>query len=176
MINRRHRPSRRRALLAALVLAAATACTGARGTRAANEHPYMPRARTITITTVPLLVREQRRVFPFLTKDFAKGGVLDGKEVYAFSPSTITVVEGDTIHFVFMNPEDDIHSFVLPDFAVSLPAQHTTEATYVAKHAGIFPFTCAIQSHLPMMWGQLVVLSGATMATRPPSTEQDRAR
>ncbi len=73
-------------------------------------------------------------------------------------------VEGDTIHFVFINPEDDVHSFVLPDFAVSLPAQRTTEATYVAKRAGIYPFTCAIQSHLPMMWGQLVVLSGTTMS------------
>lgn len=176
MISRRQHPSGRRALLVAVVLAAATACAGARGTRAANERPYTPRARTITITTVPQLVREQQRVFPFLTKDFAKGGVLDGKEVYAFSPSTVTVVEGDTIHFVFINPEDDIHSFVLPDFAVSLPAQHTTEATYVATHAGIFPFTCAIQSHLPMMWGQLVVLSGATMAARLPSTERDRAR
>ncbi|HKT08711.1 MAG TPA: cupredoxin domain-containing protein [Gemmatimonadaceae bacterium] len=154
------------AMFAVLALATATtACTGSRGARAADARSYTPRTRTITITTVPLLVREQQHVFPFLTQDFAKGGALDGKEVYAFSPSTITVVEGDTIHFVFINPEDDIHSFVLPDFAVSLPAQHTTEATYVAKRAGIYPFTCAIQSHLPMMWGQLVVLSSATMAT-----------
>ena len=49
------------------------------------------------VTTVPLLVHEQRKTFPFLAAAFAKGGVLDGKEVYAFSPSTITVVEGDTI-------------------------------------------------------------------------------
>jgi plastocyanin len=38
-------------------------------------------------------------VLPFLKGDFAKGGVLEGKEVYAFSPSTITVIVGDTIHF-----------------------------------------------------------------------------
>ena len=36
-----------------------------------------------------------------------------------------------------INPEDDDHSFVLPDFAVALPPQKTVEATYVAKHAGI---------------------------------------
>jgi plastocyanin len=155
------------------LLAAATACGGPHGARARDARPYMPRTRTVTITTVPMLVREQQHLFPFLTKDFAKGGVLDGKEVYAFSPSTVTVVEGDTIHFVFINPEDDVHSFVLPDFAVSLPAQHTTEATYVAKNAGIYPFTCAIQSHLPMMWGQLVVLSGESMA---PGTREARAR
>ena len=156
-------------MLGGLLFVAATACSGPRRARTDGAPSYAPRTRTVTITTVPMLVREQHQLFPFLTKDFAKGGVLDGKEVYAFSPSTVTVVEGDTIHFVFINPEDDIHSFVLPDFAVSLPAQHTTEATYVARQAGIFPFTCAIQSHLPMMWGQLVVLSPATVATSAPA-------
>ena len=125
---------------------------------------YRARTRSVTVTTVPLLVKEQRGVLPFLARDFAKGGVLDGKEVYAFSPSTITVVEGDTVRFTLINPEDDDHSFVLPDFAVALPPQKTVEATYVAKHAGIFPILCAVQSHLPMMSGQLVVLPAATMA------------
>jgi len=155
--------------LAAVALAAvALACTS-RGDaptqfRASDATPaYAPRARAVTITTVPLLVKEQQGVLPFLKEDFAKGGVLDGKEVYAFSPSTITVVQGDTIHFTFINPEDDVHSFVLPDLAVSLPAQKVTTATYVASRAGIFPFVCAIQAHLPMMSGQLVVLSAESM-------------
>jgi plastocyanin len=125
---------------------------------------YVPRVREITVTTVPLLVKEQQGVFPFLAKDFGKGGVLDGKEVYAFSPSTIVVVEGDTIHFTFINPEDDDHSFVLPDLAVPLPPQETTRVTYIAKLRGIYPFLCAIQKHLPMMSGQLIVLAGTTMA------------
>ena len=125
---------------------------------------YSPRTRNITVTTVPLLVKEQQGVLPFLKEDFAKGGVLDGKEVYAFSPSTITVVEGDTVRFTLINPEDDNHSFVLPDFAVALPPQKTTEATYVARRAGIFPIVCAVQSHLPMMSGQLVVLPAAAMS------------
>lgn len=103
-------------------------------------------------------------MLPFLKQDFAKGGVLDGKEVYAFSPSSITVVEGDTIHFTLINPEDDDHSFVLPDFAVALPPQKELDTTYVARRAGIFPIVCAVQSHLPMMSGQLVVLPAATMA------------
>jgi plastocyanin len=123
---------------------------------------YVPRARNITITTVPLLVKEQQGVLPFLKRDFAKGGILDGKEVYAFSPSTVTVFEGDTIHFTFINPEDDVHSFVLPDFVVSLPGQKTTTATYVAKGPGIYAFECAIPSHLPMMYGQLVVLAASS--------------
>ena len=120
---------------------------------------YVPRRRDITVTTVPLLVKEQTSVLPFLKEDFARGGVLDGKEVYAFSPSTITVVEGDTINFTFINPEDDLHSFVLPDLVVSLPPQKTTNALYVARRRGIYPFVCSVASHLPMMSGQLVVLA-----------------
>jgi plastocyanin len=129
-----------------------------------SSHAYVPRVREITVTTVPLLVKEQQSVFPFLAKDFGKGGVLEGKEVYAFSPSTIAVVAGDTIHFTFINPEDDDHSFVLPDLAVPLPPQKTTRVTYVAKRPGIYPFLCAIEKHLPMMSGQLIVLAGTTMA------------
>jgi plastocyanin len=144
------------ALMVGLLAVAAIACTGA--APASTTSVYRPRSRELTVTTVPLLVKEQTKLFPFLAPAFAKGGVLDGKEVYAFSPSTLTVIEGDTLHLTLINPEDDVHSFVLPDFAVSLPGGKSTTATYVAKHAGIFPILCAVQSHLPMMSGQLVVL------------------
>lgn len=146
---------------AASILLLSSACTRA---PAVNAVRYRPRTRAVTVTTVPLLVKEQRSTFPFLASAFAKGGTLEGKEVYAFSPSTLTVVEGDTMHLTLINPEDDNHSFVLPDFAVSLAGNTTTEATYVARHAGIFPIVCAVQSHLPMMSGQLVVLSASSMA------------
>jgi len=122
-------------------------------------HAYTPRTREFTITTVPLLVTELAPTYPFLAKDFAKGGVLDGKEVYAFEPSTLTVYAGDTLALTFINPEDDAHSFVLSDFALSLPGQSVTHATYVAKEPGLYPFRCAIPSHLPSMVGELVVLS-----------------
>lgn len=164
----RHPTIRRRlvAALAAMPLIA-LACTGSHDVTRFDGRDatprYVPHARAITVTTVPLLVKEEQGVLPFLKEDFAKGGVLEGKEVYAFSPSTITVVQGDTIHFTFINPEDDVHSFVLPDLAVSLPGEKTTTATYVAKRAGVFPFVCAIQAHLPMMSGQLVVLTAAAM-------------
>jgi uncharacterized cupredoxin-like copper-binding protein len=125
----------------------------------AGAAPYRPRGRDVTVTAVPLLVKEAKGLYPFLAPDFAPGGVLDGKEVYAFSPSTITVVAGDTIHFTFVNPEDDPHTFVLPDFAVSLPGQRITRATYVATTPGIYPIVCNIPTHAPMMSGQLVVLS-----------------
>jgi plastocyanin len=153
------------ALAAGTALIAAASCAGEPSAATREAHRYTPTVRAITVTTVPLLVKEEQSVLPFLEKDFGKGGVLEGKEVYAFSPSTITVVEGDTIHFTLINPEDDVHSFVLPDLAVPLPAQRTTTATYVAKRAGIFRFVCAVQAHLPMMWGQLVVLSASSVAT-----------
>ena len=125
---------------------------------------YAPVVREITVTTVPLLVKEARGLYPFLGPAFAPGGVLDGKEVYAFSPSTLTVVAGDTIHFTFINPEDDLHSFVLPDFAVALPGQQVVRRTYVAVRPGIYPILCNIPAHLPMMSGQLVVLAPAAVA------------
>ncbi len=140
-------------------------------TQSARQATYTPRARDVTVTTIPLVTKELQSVYPFLKQDFAKGGVLDGKEVYGFLPSTITVVEGDTIRFTFINPEDDLHSFVLPDLVVSLPGQKTVTATYVARHAGIFDYLCSVASHLPMMHGQLVVLPrslGAQFAVSAP--------
>jgi plastocyanin len=148
------------------LMIAGVACTP----HAPRDAHYTPSTRHVTVTTVPVLEKEEQGVLPFLEKDFAKGGVLEGKEVYAFSPSTITVVEGDTIQFTFINPEDDVHSFVLPDLAVPLPGQTSTAATYVARQPGIYSFVCAVQAHLPTMSGQLVVLSAASMAGAHTST------
>ena len=133
-------------------------CAGCTGQNAQDTQRYVPQRREVTITTVPLLVKEQEGVLPFLAPAFADDGVLHDREVYGFSPSTVTVYEGDTIAFHFINPEDDVHSFVLPDFSVSLPGGSATDTTYVARQAGIYKFICAIPAHMPMMWGQLVVL------------------
>jgi plastocyanin len=156
-----------RALL--LLAGAAMAC--------ARSPAYQPRTRAVTVTMVPLLVKEQQRTFAFLARDFARGGVLDGKEVYAFSPSTITVVAGDTLRLELVNPEDDEHtfvlpgctaedreSFVLPDCGLHLPGQTTTHATYVARRTGVFPITCDLAAHQPFMSGQLVVLGPAAVS------------
>ena len=155
-----------RASVALLLLIVATTVSSACGTRVETNAPtgaYLPRTRSVTVTTVPLLVKEQRGTFPFLRAAFGKGGTLEGKEVYAFSPSTLTVIEGDTLRLKLINPEDDVHSFVLPEFAVSLTGNSTTDTSYVAKHAGIYQFQCAVQSHLPMMSGQLIVLPASAM-------------
>jgi plastocyanin len=127
-------------------------------TRARTNGSGSARAREIVITTVPLLTKELATTYPFLKKDFAAGGVLAGKEVYEFMPSTITVLEGDTLRLTFINPEDDAHSFVTEGLSVSIPGLSETHASYVAAHAGIYDFVCAIPAHQPMMRGQLVVL------------------
>ena len=136
------------------------ASTGGQGAAPA----YTPHARDVTITTVPLLVKELAKTYPFLAKDFAKGGILEGKEVYAFSPSTITAVAGDTLKLSLINPEDDDHSFVLHDLFVKIPPQGKIDTTYVVKAPGIYEFTCSVPSHVPMMHGELVVLAPAAVA------------
>ena len=143
---------RRCAIVGCMLAVAGCATPGGAAGRIASA-----RTRDVVITTVPLLSKELVTTYPFLTKDFARGGILDGKEVYAFLPSTITVAEGDTLNFTFINPEDDPHTFVLADLSIAIPGQAVTHATYVARRAGIFDFICNIPAHLPMMRGQLVV-------------------
>ena len=150
----------RAGLVARALFFAALAAIRVSGCRSAESRPaYVPRTRQITVTMVPLLVKESERVYPFLAKEFAPGGVLEGKEVYAFVPSSITVVAGDTISFTLVNPEDDVHRFVLPDLAVTLPGGTITRRTYVTRSPGVYPMVCDMPNHLPMMSGQLVVLA-----------------
>lgn len=151
-------PGNRTALLA---LAVTLGCRGAGA-------PAVPRQqrRDITITTVPLLSRELVPTYPFLKRDFAPGGVLEGKEVYAFVPGTITVMAGDTLHLTLLNPEDDTHAFVLHDLYLPLPPQSRIDTTYIARVPGIFAFSCTVPQHLPMMRGELVVLAPDRLAAR----------
>ncbi|MEJ2216819.1 MAG: cupredoxin domain-containing protein [Gemmatimonadota bacterium] len=136
-------------LLLALVVAACSP--------EANK-PYRPVTRDVTLTAVPLLTKEMAAVYPFLKEDFAKGGVLDGKEVYAFTPNSITAYAGDTLAITLVNPEDDEHSFVLPDRYVKMPGMSVTHTTYVVDRPGIIRIICAIPKHMPYMWGEIVVL------------------
>jgi uncharacterized cupredoxin-like copper-binding protein len=153
LVRSADRPLRLPTCLLAVIIAA-SGC--ARDSTAVH---YRPRTRELTITAVPLLTKELQSTYPFLVQDFGRGGVLEGKEVYAFVPNSLTVVQGDTIHFTLINPEDDVHSFVLPGLSVSLRPQSKVLADYIARNAGVFEFVCDIPAHLPMMYGQLVVLA-----------------
>jgi hypothetical protein len=137
--------------LAASVVAVACAATP-------RLPAYVPQERQLVVTTVPLLTKEMASVYPFLREDFARGGVLEGKEIYAFVPSTFVAVEGDSLHFTFVNPEDDEHNFVLEGLVVPLPGQSVTHATWRADRAGIFTFVCTMPAHMPEMYGEILVL------------------
>jgi plastocyanin len=150
-----------RTRIALVVVVATVGCRDVRGPTVSR-----PQRRDFTITTVPLLSRELVPTYPFLKRDFAAGGVLDGKEVYAFIPGTITVVAGDTLHLTFLNPEDDAHAFVLHDLYLPLPPLSRIDTTYVAREPGIFVFSCSVPQHLPMMRGELVVLDPDRLAAR----------
>ena len=143
----------KRSVFLLLLVCALSSCTGRR-----EEARHAAQARDVTITAVPLLTKELVSTYAFLAADFRAGGVLDGKEVYAFVPDNVTVFEGDTIRFTLINPEDDAHSFVLAGLTVPMPPQSTVHASYIARRAGIFDFICDIPAHKPMMYGQLVVL------------------
>lgn len=148
-----------RALLAVVLAALPAACQLAPA--------YVPRTRDVVITAVPLLTKEMQAIYPFLKQDFAPGGVLDGKEVYAFVPGTVTVMAGDTLRLTLLNPEDDAHTFVMPGLALALLGQSRTDTTYVARRPGIYPFFCSLPAHAPMMHGELVVLAQRHRARLP---------
>jgi len=151
---------------------ASLAIAGALAAACARREPdpaYVPRVREVTLTAVPLLTKELGRIYPFLARDFARGGVLEGREVYAFLPGSVTVVEGDTVRFHLVNPEDDAHTFVLGELALALPGQSVTDTTWVARRAGIHDFTCNIASHQPSMWGQVIVLAPRAVAGAAPA-------
>jgi len=133
--------------------------TNASSTRSANT----PVARDFLITTVPLLVHEQTGTFDYLAKDFGKKGVLSDKEVWGFSPSSLTVYQGDTVHVTVVNPSGDDHTFTLPSvgFDLYVKAQSTASGSFVVPKTGAFAFVCTIAEHSPYMSGQLVVLPGS---------------
>jgi plastocyanin len=83
-------------------------------------------------------------------------------EVYGFSPSTITVEQGDRVDITIRNLQaggDDTHTFTLPAFGINetnIPPLGVVHVSFVASKAGVFPFRC--EFHKPWMAGQLVVL------------------
>src|SRR6185437_12418752 len=62
MIQMREHQTFWQTLLLGAFVGAATACAGSHRAPGAAAHAYVPRARTVTITTVPLLVREEQRI------------------------------------------------------------------------------------------------------------------
>lgn len=121
---------------------------------------YRPQVRDFTVTTVPLLVHEQAGTFDYLKQDFGKNGVLADKEVWGFSPSSLTVYAGDTVRITLVNPSGDDHTFTLPTvgFNLDVKALSVAHGSFVAPKVGPYQFICTFAEHAPYMNGQLVVL------------------
>jgi plastocyanin len=109
---------------------------------------------------VPLLVQEMQGTLPFLSQEFASGGLLDGKEVFAFYPSTLVVYQGETIQIALTNASADDHTFTAPDLDVNVSIKEQSSATtsFVASKPGVFTFVCSVPEHTPYMRGEILVL------------------
>ncbi|HEU5424148.1 MAG TPA: cupredoxin domain-containing protein [Nitrolancea sp.] len=151
---------RRRWIAGAAAMLALVALITTGFTVTAKGSTYQPQTRDFTVVAVPTLVHEMQGTLDYLQKDFAPGGLLDGKEVYAFSPSTLVVYQGDSVNLTLVNPADDAHTFTISDLNVNaqMPGQSSSHASFVAGKAGIYTFVCAEDEHSPYMWGQLIVL------------------
>jgi len=145
---------------ALLALAAAPGCAAGGQSTQPGQAQYVPQTRSSVVTIVPLLVQEMQNTLPFLQQEFATGGLLDGKEVFAFYPSTLTVYQGDMVQIALTNASADDHTFTVPDLAVnvSITEQSSATASFAATKPGVFTFVCSVPEHTPYMRGEIVVL------------------
>ena len=167
MIPRRSMLKAGSGLIAGLAaLGARTIPTGASGTPPMSMTAVTPTAapsgqgRHLVITMVPVLTHEFQTFLPYLTKAFAKGGLLDGKEVFCFLPGHVSAYGGEAITFDIYNPADDPHTmtFLSLGKTVDVPGAGKASLTLPALNAGIYDFACLEAEHEPFMWGQLTVL------------------
>jgi plastocyanin len=155
-------PRNRRSLVHAAAAAAAAAVGGGRlAARVAAAAPaYRPQTRRLPIVMVPVLTHEFAGFLDYLTPDFATGGMLAGKEVFAFLPNHLAAYAGDTLEFTCYNPADDRHTLTFPDLnqSADVPGGTSGTLTLTDLAPGIYRFHCTVAEHEPFMWGQLVVL------------------
>jgi heme/copper-type cytochrome/quinol oxidase subunit 2 len=121
---------------------------------------YTPQTRNFVMTIVPSWVHEVTGTYDYLNAEFGKKGLLAGKEVWGFSPSGITVYQGDTVVIELYNPSSDPHTWTIAELGVNAPVGGAAKATvhFVASKVGVFQFNCEVGEHFPFMTGQLTVL------------------
>ncbi len=147
-------------ILIAVALYAKGALTTAPAAAAPAANHYVPRQVSMTVTIVPQWVHEETGTFDYLGAEFSKKALLAGKEVWGFSPNTITAYQGDTLDITLYNPSSDPHTFTVTGLPVNqgIAGTASTRITFTASKVGIFPFACDVAEHDPFMWGQIVVL------------------
>jgi hypothetical protein len=126
----------------------------------ATATTYQPQTREMYVSMVPVLVHEMSSFLPYLSEDFGKGGLLEGKEVYAFMPYTLIAYAGDSLNLHIYNPADDPHTFTIVELSQSVTVTGKSADVMAVKEvpAGIYTLMCAEDEHMPFMWGQVVFL------------------
>jgi plastocyanin len=127
-----------------------------------NVAAYSPQTRTIAMFAVPAWIGEMADIpayKEFAPKDFKKGGLNDGNEVFAWQPQQIDACAGDTIKLAIGNPGPDDHTFTMPDFSVNtpVPTGKVTNVSFKAAKPGIYEYYCTVAEHTKYMHGTLLV-------------------
>lgn len=127
---------------------------------------YSPKIRTISMFAVPGWIGEMADIpayKEFAPKDFKKGGLNDGNEVFMWSPQSIDACAGDTIKLGIGNPGPDDHTFTLPELSVNtpVPTGKVTNVTFKVTKPGIYEYYCTVAEHTKYMHGTLVVFDDA---------------
>ena len=114
---------------------------------------------TVEVTQAPAMESEATTPSGAMTKGAEKSFEVDGSN-FKFSPSTLTVNEGDTVKITFKNTQG-FHNFIIDEFnakSKTIPANQTDELTFVANKKGTFEFYCGVGNHRAMgMKGTLTV-------------------
>lgn len=131
---------------------------------AANVTKYTPKTRNISMFAIPEWIGEMADIpqfKEFAPKDFKKGGINDGNEVFSWSPQMIASCVGDTIILAIGNPGPDDHTFTLPDFSVNtpVPSSKVTRVTIHVTKPGIYDYYCTVAEHTKYMHGTLLVFA-----------------
>jgi plastocyanin len=101
----------------------------------------------------------QTREFYVMSSESTFDTIPAGLNHYIFTPSQITVNQGDKVLIHFYNTaNDEHHTFTLPAYNINFdvaPNQNKT-FSFTATQAGVFIFTCSF--HPPTMRGELTVV------------------
>jgi len=101
----------------------------------------------------------QSWVFYLVTPEESFNETIVGIPHYIFSPTQITVSQGDSILIHFYNTADDTHhTFTLAAYQINVdlaPGQHQ-DIKFVATQSGVFSYGCTF--HPATMRGELTVL------------------
>lgn len=130
----------------------------------AQAAKYTPKTRTVSMFAVPAWIGEMAEIpqyKEFAPKDFKKGGLNDGNEVFSWQPQMMASCAGDTISLTIGNPGPDDHTFTIPDLSINtpIPSFKETSVSIPTTKAGIYDYYCTVAEHTKYMHGTLLVFA-----------------